>query len=163
VIALLVNLGNPNAEAQVKELQAAAHAIGQEVIVISAGAERDFDTVSTTIVQRQISAILVGDDPFFSNRLDLLVALATRRSVPIVHFRREFVAAGGLMSYGANPLDGYRQAGVYIGKILKGAKPADLPVLQPTKFDLAINLRTAKALGLTISQSLLVRADEVIR
>jgi putative tryptophan/tyrosine transport system substrate-binding protein len=163
VIALLVNPSNPNADTQAKDLQATARANGQELIVLSAAGERDYDTVSTTIVQKRIGAIVVGDDPFFSNRLDLLVALATRRSIPMIHIRREFVAAGGLMSYGANPLEGYRQAGIYTGRILKGAKPSDLPVLQPKKFDLAINLKTAKSLGLSVPQSLLLRADEVIQ
>ncbi len=163
VIALLVNPSNPNAEAQSKDLQATARAKGLELIVLSAGVERDFDTVSATIVQQRIGAILVGDDPFFGGRRDLLVVLAARRAVPMIHFQREFVAAGGLMSYGADSIDGYRQAGVYTGRILKGAKPADLPVLQPTKFNLAINLKTAKALGLTIPQTVMLRADEVIQ
>jgi putative tryptophan/tyrosine transport system substrate-binding protein len=162
VIAILVNPNNPNAESQSRDLQA-TRPNGQELVVLRAGAERDFDTVSNNIVQQRIGAILVGDDPFFGNRIELLVKLAARRAVPTIYFKREFVAAGGLMSYGASPTDGYRQAGIYTGRILKGAKPADLPVLQPTKFDLVINIQTAKTLGLTIPQSLLLRADEVIQ
>ena len=163
VVAMLVDPNNPNAETQSRDLQAAARHSEQELVVLRAGAEQDFDIVSNTIVQQRIGAILVGDDPFFGNRIDLLVKLAARRAVPTIYFKREFVAAGGLMSYGASPTDGYRQAGVYTGRILKGAKPADLPVLQPTKFDLVINIQTAKTLGLTVPRSLLLRADEVIQ
>jgi putative ABC transport system substrate-binding protein len=162
VIGILVDPSNPNAESQSRELQA-TRSDWQELVVLRARAERDFDALSNTIVQQRIGAMLVGDDPFFGNRIDLLVKLAAGHAVPAIYFKREFVAAGGLMSYGASATDGYRQAGVYTGRILKGAKPAELPVLQPTKFDLVINVKTAKELGLTVPQSLLLRADELIQ
>lgn len=128
VIAILVNPNHPNVETQSRDLQTLPRRYGQELVILRAGADRDFDTVSNAIVQQRIGAILVGDDPYFCERIELLVTLAVRRAIPAIYFKREFVEAGGLMSYGASPTDGYRQAGVYTGRILQGAKPADLPV-----------------------------------
>ena len=127
-----------------------------------AGTEGDFDTAFTTLVNAHANALLVTVNTLFINQREKLVTLAARHAVPAMYDRREFPAAGGLMSYGASIPEQYRQSGVYIGKILRGAKPAELPVLQPTKFELVINLKTAKALGLTIPQSLLISADKVI-
>jgi putative ABC transport system substrate-binding protein len=162
VIGVLVNPTNPNAEAVSKDLQAAARTLGLEIHIVSASTERDIDTAFATIVQRGAGALLVGNDPFFTSRRDQLVALAARHALPTLYSLRESVAAGGLMSYGTSITDAYRQMGVYAGKILKGTKPADLPVVQPTKFELVVNLKTAKALGLLVPQTLQVAADEVI-
>jgi putative ABC transport system substrate-binding protein len=124
--------------------------------------ERDIDAAFATLIQRQVGALLVASDPLFSNRRDQIVALATRYSVPTIYYLREFATAGGLMSYGANLVDAFRHLGIYTGGILSGEKPADLPVMQPTKFELVLNLKTSKALGLTVPDRLLALADEVI-
>src|SRR5262249_47428577 len=147
---------------QLRNLQEAAPAIGLQIQVLRASTDRELDAAFETITQRRIAALVVTADPFFDTRRDRLVALAARHSVPTIYHFREFVAAGGLMSYGVDSLDNYRQAGVYTGRILKGAKPADLPILQPTKFEFVISLKTARVLGVKFSDNLLSLADEVI-
>jgi len=164
VIAVLVNPTNRDAESKLdtQAVESAARAAGQQINVLNAGNERDIDTAFATLVQRGDDALLVMGDPFFNSRREQLVALAARHMVPAIYEWREFAAAGGLMSYGSSITDAYRQLGVYAGKILKGAKPADLPVMQAVKVELVINLKTAKTLGLTFPLTLLGRADEVI-
>ena len=163
VIALLVNPTNPIlAEALSRGLQPAGRAIGQQIRVVSAGTEREIDAAFAGLVQQGVGALVVGNDPFFNSRPDQLVALAARHAVPVIYPYREFVAAGGLMSYGSSLTDAYRQVGVYTGRILKGEKPADLPVQQSAKIELVLNLKTAKALGLTFPITLLGRADRVV-
>jgi putative ABC transport system substrate-binding protein len=161
-IAMLVNPNNPTAEADIRDVEAAARAIGQQVDFLRAGTERDIDEAFRGMVRERTSALLVAHDPFLFSRREQLVALTAYLAIPAIYEFREFVLAGGLMSYGSKLTDNYRLAGAYAARILKGAKPADLPVQQPTKFLLTINLKTAKALGLTVPQSLLVAADEVI-
>jgi len=163
VVGLLINPTNPNlAEPTTKNLRAAAHTLGLQLHILNASTDRDFDTVFATLIQLQLGALVIGADPFFSSRLEQLAALTVRHAVPTVYQSREFTAAGGLMSYGASFTDTFRTAGVYTGRILKGDKPADLPVQQVVKVELIINLKTAKALGLTVPPPLLGRADEVI-
>jgi len=163
VVGLLVNPTNPNlAEPTTKNLRAAAHTLGLQLHILNASTDRDFDTVFATLIQLQLGALVIGADPFFSSRLEQLAALTVRHAVPTVYQTREFTAAGGLMSYGASFTDAFRAAGVYTGRILKGDKPADLPVQQLVKVELIINRKTAKALGLTVPPALLARANEVI-
>jgi putative tryptophan/tyrosine transport system substrate-binding protein len=162
VLTLLVNPANPNSETQSRDLQEAARKRGIRLHVLHAGAERDFDAVFATIAQLRAGALLISGDPFLENRGEQIATLATRDGVPTISFTRSFPARGGLMSYGASLTEMYRLVGVDTGRILKGEKPADLPVQQSTKVELVINLKTAKALGITVPPSLLVSADELI-
>jgi ABC-type uncharacterized transport system substrate-binding protein len=161
-IALLVNPNNPNAAPQTKDMQAATSALGLHLDILSAGSQSDFADVFATLVRQRNDALVVSADPFFISHRGQLVELAMRRSMPAIYYAREFAAAGGLISYASSFAESFRQAATYVGRILKGEKPVDLPVQQPTKFELVINLRTVKTLGLTIPPSLLARADEVI-
>ena len=161
VIGVLVN-PNYDADLQVREVQGAAVALGLKLKIIPASTEAEIDKAFTTLAQQGEAALFVANDPYFDSHRDQIIALAARDAIPAMYYTRGYAAAGGLISYGSNIADAYRQAGVYAGKVLKGAKPANLPVLQPTNFELIINLKTAKALGLTVPQSLLARADEVI-
>jgi putative tryptophan/tyrosine transport system substrate-binding protein len=161
-IVVLANPANPNFEAQLTDLQTAARSIGQRIVVVTAETEGDIDAAFARLAQEQAGAILVNTDAFLFSRREQLAALAKRHAVPAIFDRREFAAAGGLMSYGGSVTDAYRLAGVYTGRILNGEKPANLPVQQATKVELIINLKTAKALGVTFPLDLLGRADEVI-
>jgi len=162
VIAYLVNPTNPVTESDKKKLQTAAGALGQQIRLLTASSERDLDAAFATFIQQRSDALLVNNDAFFSSRANQIVTLAAQHAMPAIYHLRDFVVAGGLISYAASVIDGYRQVGIYTGRILKGENPADLPVMQPTKFELVINLKTAKALGLTVPPTLLARADEVI-
>ena len=162
LIAVLVNPNSPNFETQLKDLQEAARAAGQQIRILHASSEGELDTAFVTLTQLQAEAALIGSDPFFNSRRDHIVALAARYAIPAIYEWREFAAAGGLMSYGTDLAEAYRQVGIYTGRILKGDKPADLPVMQSIKFDFVINLKTAKALGLDVPPGLSARADEII-
>jgi putative ABC transport system substrate-binding protein len=162
VIALLVNPDNPGSESMIRDVQEAARTKGVQLPILKAGAGSEIDAAFTSLGHLQAGALLVGNDPFFTSRRNQLVALASRDAVPAMYEWREFAEAGGLISYGTSLASVYRQLGVYAGKILKGAKPADLPVQQPTRFELVVNLKTANALGLTVPPSILVSADQVI-
>jgi putative ABC transport system substrate-binding protein len=163
IVALLVNPTNPTlAESTTKALQVAARTLGVQLHALHASTDRDFDTVFATVSQLRAGALVIGTDPFFTSRLEQLAALALRHALPTVYQFREFAMAGGLVGYGTSLTDGFRLAGIYTGRILKGEKPADLPVQQATKVELILNLKTAKALGLTVPLSVLGRADEVI-
>jgi ABC-type uncharacterized transport system substrate-binding protein len=161
-IALLVNPNQLTTEGMMRDAQQAARAKGVQLHILKAGSESEIDDAFAALVRRRAGALLIGTDPFFDSRIDRLLALAARHAVPAIYTFRDAPAAGGLISYGPSFEAAYRLVGVYAGKILKGAKPADLPVEQPAKFELVINLKTAKALVLTVPQSLLARADEII-
>jgi putative tryptophan/tyrosine transport system substrate-binding protein len=162
VIALLVNPNNANADRVMQDVQEAARVKGVQLQILKAVSESEIDDAFATVVQLHAGALLVAGDVFFSSRRGELVALASRHAIPAIYDFREFAASGGLISYGTSSTSVFHQVGIYAGKILKGAKPADLPVQQPTRFELVINLKTAKVLGLTVPQALLARADEVI-
>jgi putative ABC transport system substrate-binding protein len=162
LVAVLLNPNFPAAEANARELEAAARGVGRPTHIVTAGSESELDAAFETIVQMGAGAILVGVDPFFYSRRDQIVALAARHAIPAIYEQREFAIAGGLMSYGTSLGDGYRQQGIYAGRVLNGEKPSELPVIQLSKFELVINLKTAKALALTFPPGLLAIADEVI-
>jgi putative tryptophan/tyrosine transport system substrate-binding protein len=162
VLAALLNPTFPGSETQSSDLQAAARNLGLQLHVVHASTERDFDPTFAAMVQLRAGLLVIGADPFFFGHRDQIAALAVRHRIPAIFFLREFAAVGGLMSYGPSVTDIYRQVGIYAGRILKGEKPADLPVLQPTKYELVINLKTAKVLGIEVPPTLLARADEVI-
>jgi ABC-type uncharacterized transport system substrate-binding protein len=161
-IGVLVNPRYPDVDAQLRELQEAAAAINRQMSISNASTEGEIDTAFASIVQQGAGAVLVTQDPFFGGQRQRLVALAERYKLPAIYCEREYAEIGGLISYGTNFADAFRQAGIYAGKILKGVNPADLPVMQPTKFELLINLKTAKVLGLDIPPNMVARADEVI-
>jgi putative ABC transport system substrate-binding protein len=162
VIGALVNPNNPNAEPQARDLQAAARTLGLQLIILAAGSDREIDSIFATLRERRIEALLITADGFFFGLQEKLATLAARHAVPTFYPLSDYVAAGGLISYGANLSDSWRQAGIYVGKIVKGTKVADLPVIQAAKFELVINLRTARALGLEIPAKLFALADNVI-
>jgi putative ABC transport system substrate-binding protein len=162
VIGFLINPRNPTSESQTRDAQAAARSSGVALLILNAGSEREIDAAFATSVEQRARAMMVGADSLFVSRRDQLVGLAARHALPAIYFLREFVETGGLISYGASVTDAYRLTGGYVGRILKGEKPADLPVQQTVKFELAINLKTAKALSLEVPPTLLARADEVI-
>jgi putative tryptophan/tyrosine transport system substrate-binding protein len=161
-IAFLVNSTNPNSKIDKRELEEASKTLGQRVVILNAANASDCEAAFDGLVQRQASALIVESDPFFNEITERLVALAASHSVPVIFPRREFATAGGLMSYGTSLVEAYRQVGLYTARILKGAKPEDLPIMLPTRFELVVNLITAKTLGITMPTSILLRADEVI-
>jgi putative ABC transport system substrate-binding protein len=164
VIGVLINpeiLGRMIA-ARIADIETAGRAVGRQLVILNASTEGDIDAAFASLIQKRAEALLVSSGAFFVTRMDKLIALAASHALPTMYFRRELVDAGGLISYASSTAEGYRQMGVYAGRILKGEKPSDLPVVQPTKYELVINLKTAKALGLTVPDTLLARADEVI-
>jgi putative tryptophan/tyrosine transport system substrate-binding protein len=162
VLGILVNLDNPRGKADVNLVQAAARGLSLETHVVNVGIESDLDAAFANLVQKRVDALIIAGDPFLLRASASIAALATRHAIPAIFGWRVFAQAGGLMAYGASLEDAHRQAGIYVGRILRGARPGDLPVMQPTKFDFVINLKTAKALGLAIPSGLLAIADEVI-
>jgi putative tryptophan/tyrosine transport system substrate-binding protein len=161
-IAVLLNPTNANFQTQLRGVQDAARDLGQQVSILSANTEREIDVAFATVAQSGARALLVGSDPFFNSERDQVIALAARYAIPAIYEGREFATAGGLASYGTSLADAYRQAALYAGRILKGEKPADLPIVQPTKFEFVINMKTAKTLGLDVSPGLAASADEIV-
>jgi ABC-type uncharacterized transport system substrate-binding protein len=161
-IGFLVNPNNASAAAEISDIEAAARAMGKQAVMLRASTEREIEMASAALVRQRVEGLMIAADAFFDARRNQIVELAVQQAMPAIYFSRQFATAGGLMSYGSSITDGYRQAGLYAGRILKGDKPADLPVMQATKFELVINLRTARTLGLEIPPTLLARADEVI-
>jgi putative ABC transport system substrate-binding protein len=161
-IGMLSNPNNPDVEYEIREVQAAARTLGDEIRVFRAASPSDLEPVFETISHQRIGALFVGSDTMLASQRAQIVALAAHNRIPAIYERRDYPDAGGLMSYGHNRVEAYRLLGLYAGRILKGDKPADLPVIQPTRFDFVINLKTAKSLGLEVPQTLLVSADEVI-
>jgi putative ABC transport system substrate-binding protein len=162
IIAVLTNPRNPNSEDHLADVRAAAQAMGQRLLVFPVSAASEIESAFASLVRQGANAVLVADDPFFSTRRDEIVAQAASRAMPTIYYTREFAEAGGLISYGSNPIANYIQAAAYAARILKGTAPANLPVQQPTKFELVINLKTAKTLGLIVPLTLQAAADEVI-
>ena len=162
IIAVLIDANHPVADAQLRDVQSAATRLGVQLVVLHANSDHDFEAAFATLIEQKAEALLVCASPLFNSTRDQLVALVARHNIPAAFELREYATAGGLLSYGNSITDVYRQLGVYVGRILKSAKPADLPVIRPTKFELVINLKTAKALGLTVPPDLLIAADEVI-
>src|SRR5262245_37178467 len=162
VVGFLINAENPTTESQIRDAKAAARNLGVEVLIRSASSEREIGAAFASYVEQRVSAVMIGADAFFLSRRDQVVGLAARHALPAIYYLREFAVDGGLISYGTSIADGFRLAGDYTARILKGEKPADLPIQQTVKFELAVNLRTAKALGLEIPAKLLALADEVI-
>jgi putative tryptophan/tyrosine transport system substrate-binding protein len=161
-VAVLLNPSNAQAQTQEREAQAAARVIGRQVLVLKAATEREIESAFATLAREKAGALLVGGDTFFTSQAIFFVVLTARHAIPAIYPVRSVVDAGGLMSYGSSLLDAYRQTGVYAGRVLNGEKPADLPIVQPTKFELVINLKTARAVGIAIPPTLLARADEVL-
>ena len=161
-IGLLVNPRDPRSKTQIKDMQDAARAIGLQIHVLNASTEGEISSAFARLAELHAGALIVGTGELFNSRPEQLAGLAARQGIPVIYQNREFVAAGGLISYGSSRIDAYRQVGVYVGRVLKGEKPADLPVARPTKFELVINLKTAKALGLTVPSGVIAIADEVI-
>jgi putative ABC transport system substrate-binding protein len=162
VVAILVNSTISEGVTQARDLQEAAQELREQVVVLNAATDAEIEAAFTKLSQQPAIAIVVGSDPFFDSRRDRIIALAAHHAIPAIYHWREFAAAGGLMSYGASIADAYRQVGLYVARILRGEKAADLPIMQPTKFELVINLKTAKALGIDVPATVLARADEVI-
>ena len=161
-VAVLLNPSNAQAQSQERQVQAAARVIGRQVLVLKAATEREIESAFAALAREQAGALLVGADTFFTSQVTLFVVLTARHAIPTIYPFRSYVDAGGLMSYGSSLLDAYRQTGVYAGRVLKGEKPADMPIVQPTKFELVINLKTARAVGVAVPPTLLARADDVI-
>ena len=161
-VGFLVNAANPTSDAQITDTQAAARALAVDVLVLKAGSERDIDAAFASFIQQRVNAVMLGSDGFFFSRRDQVVGLAARHAIPVIYYLREYVMAGGLISYGTDISDAYRLAAAYVGRILKGETPGSLPVQQSVKFELVINLKTAKSLAITVPQTLQVAADDTI-
>jgi putative ABC transport system substrate-binding protein len=162
IVGLLVNPANPTSESQANDVQAATRALGLELVIVNARSEREIEATFSSFVQGRVNAIVLGGDGFFLSRREQLVELAARHAIPVMYYLREYAAAGGLISYGTNMSDAYHLGGLYLGRILKGEKPSELPVQQSVNYELVINLKTAKALGLAVPLTMQATADEII-